>query len=574
MVSSLFIELGSIIILAAIIGGIIRALKQPLIIGYILTGIIVSPYFLNFIDSKEIIQTMSHIGIALLLFIVGLSLNLNMLKDVGKISLITGLGQVLFTSIFGFILAKSLGFAMIEAMYIAVALTFSSTIIIMKLLSDKGDVDSLYGRISIGFLLVQDLIVVFALIVITAISQNGENLGSVVLITIIKIIGFIILVLLFSRFILDKIITYVARSQEYLFHFAIAWCLSLSIMFHLLNFSIEIGALLAGITLASTPYKFEITSRMKPLRDFFLILFFVLLGSQMVFSDVSVYFWEIIIFSLFILIGNPLIVIVLMGMMNYSRKNAFLAGLTVAQISEFSLILIGMGISVGHINQEILSIVTVVGLITITGSSYMILYSHKIYPYLSKMLKIFEKRGNKIDDLKRHLNHGGQPKIILFGYNRIGFDLLKSMKKMKKEFQIIDYNPRTVIKLTKEGYDCKFGDASDLELLQELNLHDTRMIISTIPDTETNLLLIKEIRSINHDCIVIVMSHKIDEALELYKVGASYVILPHFLGGQYVSTMIENYKFDTQSFLKEKVEHLEYLKNKKQLGHEHPRHEH
>ncbi len=561
MVLNIFLELSLIIVLATIIAGIMMKLKQPLVIGYILTGIIVSPYFLNLVESTQTMQIFSHIGIALLLFIVGLSLNLNMLKEIGKVSIITGFGQVLFTSIFGFIIAYLLNFSIISSIYIAVALTFSSTIIIMKLLSDKGDLETLYGRISIGFLLVQDLIVVIVLIIITSLNNGSGNLSSILLNSLFLILGLIGGIFLFSYFVLQKIINYVAKSQEFLFLFSLAWCLLLSSIFFLLDFSIEIGALIAGITLASTPYKFEIISKMKPLRDFFIVLFFIILGSQMVFADISIYIIPIIIFSLFILIGNPLIVIFLMGSMGYTRRNGFLAGLTVAQISEFSLILIAMGVNFGHLEPEILSLVTVIGLITITGSSYLILYSNKIYPFFSNFLKIFEKNSKKIDEHKYHKHN--EHEIILFGYNRIGFDLLNSLKKLKKEFLVIDYNPETILSLAKEGFDCRYGDVSDLELLEEINLSKAKMIISTIPDTQTNLFLITEIRKKNKDCIIIVLSRQIDNALKLYEQGASYVILPHFLGGDYVSTMIEKFEFNIELFLEEKIKHLNYLKIRK-----------
>jgi Kef-type K+ transport system membrane component KefB len=572
MALDIFLEIGIITVLATIVAGIMKLLRQPLIIGYILTGIIVSPYFLNLIESTKTIETFSHIGIALLLFIVGLGLNLNMLKDVGKISIITGLGQVVFTSTFGFIIAYFLGFDIITSMYISVALTFSSTIIIMKLLSDKGDLDTLYGKISIGFLLVQDLIVVFALIVISSISTgNSTNLFFTISTSFLMILGIILIILLFSQLFIKKIIKYIANSQEYLLLFSISWCFLLSSIFYLLNYSIEIGALLAGITLASTKYKHEITSKMKPLRDFFLVLFFIMLGSQMVFTDINSYITPIIIFSLFIIIGNPLIVIFLMGIMSYTRKTGFLAGLTVAQISEFSLILIAMGVSLGHISAEILSLVTVIGLITITSSSYMILYSNKIYPFVSNFLKIFEKKSKKIDEQKYFSDESYE--VILFGCDRIGFDLINSFKKIKKKFLIVDFNPDKVLSLANSGFHCKYGDASDFELLNEINFKDSKMVISTISDVDTNSLLINKVREINQNCIILVIAHRITNALELYNQGASYVILPHFLGGKYISTMIENYQFDINYFLEEKIKHIDDLHLKKQSGQDHPRYE-
>jgi len=562
-----FIELSMIIAITVLIAGLMRVLKQPLIIGYILAGIIVSPYFLDIVQSIETIKVFSQIGVALLLFIVGLSLSPKVIKEVGKISLITGIGQIIFTSFFGFLIAKLLGFSTIVSFYIAIALTFSSTIIIMKLLSDKKDLEKLYGKISIGFLLVQDIFVIVLLMVIS--SFSGElSLSSLsfadVLIGILMLLGFVLI----SIYVLPRSSAFFAKSQEFLFLFSIGWGLGLTALFHSVGLSMEIGALVAGISLSMSPFHYEISSKMRPLRDFFIILFFILLGSQMVFGNFTELIIPAMIFSLFILIGNPLIVMILMGFMGYKKKTGFQAGFTVAQISEFSLILIALGVSVGHLSGEILSLVTIVGLITISGSTYLIMYSNRLYPYFSKYLSVFERK--KINE-NEHQNKDCE--IVLFGYNRIGYDLLKSFKKLKKKYLVVDYNPETIQKLTKKNIKCRYGDVDDSEFIDELNLARTKMIVSTIPEFETNLLLINKTRQVNKDAIILVMSHSVEEAGLLYREGATYVIMPHFLGGSHVSKMIDEHRLDLNKFLEEKGRHIKYLKNKKRLGHSHPKHE-
>jgi Trk K+ transport system NAD-binding subunit len=291
----------------------------------------------------------------------------------------------------------------------------------------------------------------------------------------------------------------------------------------------------------------------------------------MIFTNISQYIIPIIIFSIFILIGNPLIVMVLMGLLGYTKRNSFLAGLTVAQISEFSLILVALGVKVGHLTTDILSLVTIIGLITIAGSTYLILYANKIYPYLSKYLGIFERKGKKVDE--HRYQKDGIYDIILFGYDRIGYDILESFKKIKKKFLVIDYNPETITKLAKEGFDCKYGDADDSELLNELNFSKIKMVVSTVHNLDTNLLLINKIRESNKKAIITVVSHQIDEAIKLYDAGATYVLMPHFLGGHHVSTMIEEHGLNLNKFLKEKIAHIEHLRKRKEAGHEHPRHE-
>jgi Kef-type K+ transport system membrane component KefB/Trk K+ transport system NAD-binding subunit len=561
-----FIELSIIIGITVIIAGIMKLLKQPLIIGYILAGIIVSPYFLDILRSPETITTFSQIGVALLLFIVGLSLSPKVIKEVGKVSLVTGVGQIIFTSLIGFFISRLLGFSVIVSLYIAIALTFSSTIIIMKLLSDKKDLERLYGKISIGFLLVQD---VFVIILLMVISSFSGRLGNIASLTPGVIFGGLLLIggfILISIYVLPSLSKFFARSQEALFLFSIGWALCLSALFHHIGFSMEIGALIAGVALSMSPYHYEISSKMRPLRDFFIILFFILLGSQMVFGNIGQFIIPAILFSLFILIGNPLIVIILMGLLGYNKKIGFQAGLTVAQISEFSLILIALGVKVGHLTNEILSLVTVVGLITIAGSTYLILYSDKIYPYLSKYLSIFERKKckEKQRDIKKY-------DTILFGYNRIGHDILKSFKKLKKKFLVVDYNPKIISDLLKEKIECKYGDVDDSEFLRGLNLKEVKMVVSTIPEFETNLLLTSRIRQISKKAIIIVVSHNIEEANVLYGKGATYVIMPHFLGGGYASRMINEYGLDLNKFLKERKVHIKYLKNKKKRGHEHPK---
>ena len=560
-----FIELSIILGITVLIAGLMKLLRQPLIIGYILAGIIVSPYFLNVIKSTETISVFSQIGVTFLLFIVGISLSPKVIKEVGKVSLVTGIGQIVFTSLFGFLISRLLGFSVIVSLYIAIALTFSSTIIIMKLLSDKKDTERLYGKISIGFLLVQDIFAIILLMVISSFS-GGLKLSELSVqffaVGLVLIGGFVLI----SIYVLPRLSTFFAKSQEFLFLFSIGWGLGLAALFHHIGFSMEIGALVAGVALSMSPFHYEISSKLKPLRDFFIILFFVILGSQMVFGSMGELIVPAIIFSLFILIGNPLIVMVLMGFLGYKKKTGFQAGFTVAQISEFSLILVALGVSVGHLTNEILSLVTIVGLITISGSTYLIMYSDKIYPYLSKYLSIFE-RNKLVKEEKEFENYD----VVLFGYNRIGYDLLQSFKKLKKRVLVVDYNPDTILELTKKGIECRYGDVDDEEFLSEMNLVETKMIVSTIPEFATNLLLVDRIRLINKKAIIITISHNIEEARELYKKGATYVIMPHFLGGIHASKMIDEYKFDLSKFLGERERHIKYLKNKKRLGHEHPR---
>jgi len=568
MVSEIFIDVSVIIILVIVASGIMRLLRQPLIIGYIITGILVSPYILNILSDPTGISLFAEIGIAILLFVVGLHLDPKIVKEVGLISLITGIGQVVFTALIGFFILKWLGLSTIVSIYVAIALTFSSTIVITKLLSDKGDIDSLYGRIAIGFLIVQDIIAVLISIVISSFSQ-GSTTTEIIGKTLFQGFGLIIFVSLFGIYILPSITKKIAKSQEFLLVFSLGWCLILATLFEYLNFSLEIGALLAGITLAASPYRYEISSKLKPLRDFFVIMFFILLGSQITFSNFSQYVTPIILMSVFILIGNPLIVIILMNILGYTMRTSFFAGLTVAQISEISLILIALGVKVGHLTPDVLSFVTIIGIITFVFSTYLIIHANKIYRFISPILKIFERRGIKIEESLSLRNR--QYEIILLGYNRIGFSFLETFSKLKKNYLIVDFNPETIKKLKEKGINCIYGDANDIELLEELKIEKAEIVISTIPDTETNMLILEKVRSSSKRTIIMLTSHQISDALRIYKGGADYVILPHFLGGKYAASLLEHHGTNKELYKKLRSEQISSLQERIEEGHEHPK---
>lgn len=586
-----FLELSIVMVFALVVSLIMQKIRQPLLIGYILTGIVVGPLFFNILSDNLNYDAFSHIGVALLLFIVGLHLNLKLIKEVGFISLVTGLGQVLFTSLFGFFIGILLGFSYTASALLAIGLTFSSTIIIVKLLSDKRDLDTLYGRIAVGFLLVQDLVAVILMMFIGTFLALGSTQGisAVLMKTLFFGVLAIAFTFLFSKYLMPYIMDKIANSQEMLFIFIITWCFALSSLFGFLGFSIEIGALIAGITLASSAYQFEISAKVKPLRDFFIILFFILIGSQMIpdlpaqsletdsITERLSVIWEridslmipAIVFSIFILIGNPLIVLILMTALGYSSRTGFLAGLTVAQISEFSLILGMMAKNAGFLTSSELSMLTFVGLFTITASTYMIMHGEGLFKRFEHILRKLEKK--KLKDAKTVYSE--KYDIIIFGYDRIGYNLVNAIERQNKRYLIIDHNPDLIKKLKEKGIHCLYGDASNTELLSELDFKDVKLVISTIPNNEVNILILSSIRKINKHSIVILTANHIDSALELYQLGTDYVIMPHFLGGEYVATLIERYSESFHHFLYEKIKHMKELNERKSFGHEHPKYE-
>jgi len=554
----IFLQLTVILFTAFVVSFIIKVFKQPIVIGYIIAGMIVASIIsfglIDLGESETIIELFSHLGIAFLLFIVGLHLNPKVIKEIGTSSLLIGLGQMALTFILTFLISFSvLGLGLVPSMYVGIALMFSSTIIVMKLLSDKKQLDSLYGKIAIGVLIIEDLVAIVILMFISSIS-NGGSLSSLAVKGLLGGLGLIVILFLFGYFILNKFMNYIARSQELLFLFSISWAFVVAALFSILGFSLEIGALVAGMILSISPYSIEISSKIRPLRDFFLIIFFIILGLNIQISNIGSILFNAIILSLIALIFKPIILMSLTAMFGYTKRTNFLVGTTLAQISEFSIIILGLGLAIGHIGAEIVSTITLTLVLTIVLSTYMVIFSREFYEKLSGFISFFEKKKVKAErEIKKEYD------VILFGYNRIGFSILRGLKKIKKNYLVVDFNPDTIASLSKFKIPCLYGDIDDIELLNELPLDKMQLAVSTIPDLEINKLLIETIRTVNPKAIIIVRAQHLKDALELYKEGANYVLTPHFLGGEYVGKMIKELKLNKKGYSEEKDKHVKML---------------
>jgi|TARA_B100000315_G_scaffold200447_1_gene192636 Kef-type K+ transport system membrane component KefB/Trk K+ transport system NAD-binding subunit len=558
-----FIQLGIILFTAFIVSYIVRTFKQPIVIGYIIAGMIISPYIISFGASQETLDLFSQFGIAFLLFMVGLHMNPKVIKEIGATSLIIGIVQIALTFALGFFVSLMLGFDNITSAFIGIALAFSSTIIIMKLLSDKKQIDSLYGKISIGILIIQDVVAIAVLMLISSVS-SGDSFGSLAVTGLLGGGGLILILFLFGFFVLPKIIRKIAQSQEILFLFSITWAFVVAALFSYIGFSIEIGALIAGVVLSISPYTMEISSKIRPLRDFFLIIFFIILGFNIPVLSINSIIVNALIFSGIALIFKPIILMSLTAMLGYTKRTNFLVGTTLGQISEFSLIVLGLGVSAGLISGEILSTLTLTGVITITISTYMIIYSNEFYKKMSNFVSIFERKEvrKKPKTIKKY-------EAILFGYNRIGFSILRKLKKIRKKYLVVDFNPDVISTLSKFRVPCIYGDAYDSDFLDELSLEKIKLMASTIPDFETNMILVESIRHVNPNAIIIVRANEVKEAFELYNKGASYVLTPYFLGGEYVAKMIGKFEISGKDYKKEKEKHMKMLEEIAERGKRH-----
>lgn len=522
-----FTEMAVLLLLAAGVGALGVRLRQPLIVAFIAVGILVGPSVLGWVSANDRVDLLAKLGIALLLFVVGLKLDLHIIRTMGPVALATGLGQVIFTSIIGYLIALALGMAPIAALYVAVALTFSSTIIIVKLLSDKREVDTLHGRIALGFLIVQDLVVVLAMIGLNALAETTEaSVGNAALAVLMKGSAFLLVIGLVTRYILPRLLHLLARSQELLVLFGIAWAVALATLGAMLGFSKEVGAFVAGVSLASTPYRDALGARLVSLRDFLLLFFFIDLGARLNLGLLGAQLVESLVFSLFVLIGNPLIVMVIMGALGYRKRTGFLAGLTVAQISEFSLILGALGVSLGHIDAETMGLITLVGLITISASTYMIIFAHPLYDRLAPWLNVFERQRPHREIEQSVAPADGVTEVILFGMGRYGSGIAQALRGRGCRVLIVDYNPELARSGDAMGHPVLYGDAEDPEFIASLPLGRTRWVVSTAHERRVSQTLVHTLRGLGYAGRVAVTAHSTGEAARLEQAGADLVLVP------------------------------------------------
>ncbi len=520
----IFEQVAGVLAVCVAAGALALVLRQPLIVGLLAAGIAVGPEVLGLVESTTEIELLATIGISLLLFVVGLKLDVRLVSKLGPVALATGLGQVLFTSLFGYAIAVALGFDTVPAVYIAVALTFSSTIIIVKLLTDKRELEDLHGRIALGFLIVQDICVVLAMIAITATgSAEADDLLGEFVGVIIRGTLLLVAVALVGKYIAPTVTHLLARSSELLVLASVTWAVALAAISILLGFSEEVGAFLAGMSLASTPYREAISGRLTTLRDFLLVFFFIELGTQFELGTALDQLGAAVVFSLFVLIGNPIIVMIIMGTMGYRKRVSFKAGLTVAQISEFSLILVALGVAQGQIGGEVVGLVTAVGLITISASTYLIYGSDRIYERIEPMLRVFERStpgtNLDLDDEKP------EPEYVVVGLGRFGATVLDELRQRGDKVLGVDFDPRSV---QSEQWDVPviYGDAEDPDLPEQLPLAATRWVISTLRTREANLQLINALHHHGYTGKIAVAAEDLAVSEALERAGADLTIRP------------------------------------------------
>jgi Kef-type K+ transport system membrane component KefB len=535
---STYHEIALLLLISAGVGLLAVRLRQPLIVAFIVVGLLVGPTGLQMVSAHDQIDLLAQVGITILLFLVGLKLDLHLVRRLGPVALATGLGQLGFTIAFGFLIALALGLDALTALYVAVALTFSSTIIIVKLLSDKRELDALHGRIALGFLIVQDIAVVVAMALLGASGAGsggwlaaGTMAGSLVAV--------MAALLLLMRYVFPRLVAVLGQSHDLLLIFAVAWGTGLATLGEVAGFGKELGAFLAGFSLASAGNRDLIGERLSGLRDFLLLFFFIDLGTKLDLSTLGGELWPALVLSLFVLVGNPLVVLAIMGYMGYRKRTGFLAGLTVAQISEFSILFIAMGISMGHIGESALGLVTLVGLVTITLSTYMILHSGRLYAVAEPWLGAFERRHPRRELAVEERAHAlRQARVVVLGQGRLGRRIAVSLQQAGVAVVGVDFDPETTRRAEEAGITVFPGDAADPEVIRGLPGRPGTYLISTIPKLEPNLALWRGLQATGSQAEVLMAAYSDHDAARLTEAGVQRLLLPYTSAAAYAAEVV------------------------------------
>ncbi len=548
--NSLLFGIAIIIVVAAIFAFVSKALKQELIPAYIIAGIIIGPLVLGLVTNIGIISSLAEIGIAFLLFTAGMEISSSKLKEQAGSSIFSSIFQMVLVGIITFFIAIALHFKSIEAIYLAIILAFSSTVLVVKLLSDKKELNTLHARISIGILLFQD---VAAIIVLILINQSFS--ASHIIVAILQFVLLVLIAVILNRTVLKPLFRFASQSYELLFLATLAFVFIFSILAMFLNLSIIIGAFVAGIALSSLPYKYEIENKIKPLRDFFTITFFVSLGMWLSAFNFARLWLPLIIFLVVMLLVKPLIIAIALRISKYKSRTSLGVGFSLGQISEFSLVIALIAFSSNLISNNVFNLIILLSIIGMAITPYLMRINKFFSPPCESLFSVFKKIPERREFQKCKIE---KKTIILVGCHRMGAVFLKGLQKYKDKTVVVDFNPDMIKALENQKISFVYGDIVSQEVLDILPISQAKIVLSTIPNIEDNLHLIKVMKKKNKNIFITLTAEKVHDAIKLYENGADYVIVPSVLSAE--SALHQILDLSKRDFKKYKQEHLEYLK--------------
>jgi Kef-type K+ transport system membrane component KefB/voltage-gated potassium channel Kch len=523
----ILVDIGVAIVSATVLAYAARLLRQPLLLAYIGAGVLIGPPGLGIVHNDRLIAELSELGLAFLMFIVGLEIDLKKLVSSGRVGAPVAIGQVVLCSLIALAAVRLLGFDGLPALYLGVASAFSSTMIVVKLLSDKSELDTVDGRLTLGILLVQDALA----IVVLALQPNLQDPSLLPILQ--SLVEGVVLVggtLAVARFLLPPLLRWAAKSPEILLVSAISWCLLVGQLAVWADFSIAMGALIAGVTLSTLPYTLDVVAKIRGLRDFFVTLFFVALGMQLELGAPRVLLAAAVL-SAVVVASRFVTVAPLLHLAGYGWRIGVLSSLALAQAGEFALVIVSIGLALGHIDREVTSVMALTLVITSTLSTYMVLANHTVARRITALLARLGVR-DRAGDAADQPAAPAPPGVVLLGFHRAASSLVHAARQggEGRPLLIVDFSPEVYRKLRALDVPVVYGDISHLDTLEHVGVEHARIVVSTVSDDflrgTDNMTLLRTVRRLNPETRVIVCAETLEQARRMYAAGADYVVLP------------------------------------------------
>ncbi|MFC6904106.1 cation:proton antiporter [Halalkalicoccus tibetensis] len=534
-------DFAAVIVTAAVLAILARKTKQPTIVAYILTGIVIGPVMLDLVGEDELIEIMAELGLGFLLFLLGIEMSFENIRDILKPTAAIAAGQAVLQAVLSFSVALLIGFDPFQSGMIALATTFGATPIIVKILGDKDELKTLYGRVDVGILIVQDIYLVIALAVlgvgtvddVTEVALSmGRVLGLMALVGLAAYLSY--------RYLLPTLLRASAQNESTLFTVGIAWAFVFIFAAETLELSVEVGAFLAGLALAQLPYSTELKERMSLVTDFFIVVFFASIGLQMTADQLLAYWQEALIAAALLIIGNFFIVFGLFLSQNFDVETSFIGTINMLQVSEFSLVLGAIAVTQGFIEEDLLGFFSLMALVTMPLSTYVIINNHEIYRRAEPYLERFKSDDRIETELGVHEDHA-----VIIGYDRLVVESLDPIREQFDDIVLVDRSPENVSELRDSGFDYNYGDFRHGEIRQEADLENASFVMSMATQTEINRQLLEQAPE---DATTFVAAGHPEDAATLYDEGADYVIIRQVLAGEVLAEHVTDYLTDREAF--------------------------
>ncbi|AFZ73655.1 cation:proton antiporter [Natronobacterium gregoryi] len=533
-----------IVVVATVIGILARQFGQPTIIAYILTGVILGPVVFGIVGPEDpLVESMAELGLGFLLFLLGMKMRFDDIREILRPITNVAIGQTVLQTALAFLVAWVLGFDTTEILVIALATVFGATPIIVKILTDKDEITSLPGKIDVGVLIVQDIYLVVVLALFAADSlETGTEIATTLGVIFVMMAFIGIFSIASSRYFLPRLFRRIADNKDVFLLVAIAWAFLFIFIAEEFELSVEVGAFLAGISLAQLPYSKELEDRITPITDFFILVFFASIGLQIDgVNALLAYWWQAIVASVVLMVGNFWIMFYLIDREGFSVETSFLGSINMVQVSEFSLVVGALAFTQGYIGSDILGYLSLMALLTMSVSTYIVMYNHEIYERVRPWFERFDSDEKTDTDLKTYEDHA-----IAIGYDEITESALSLLKEKYGNVVVIDRKTDHIEELEAEDeYDYIFGDFRHREVRKAANLKDANFVLSSSVEVDVNKVLLEEV---DDDATVFVEAERIDDARDLYDRGANCVVMSTYLSAEKMNDYLRTYFEDRRAF--------------------------